>query len=418
MIQMRIWKEFQLYTHDSLRWWRLDCDQGGIHQASMPKASWQWLIACFSKTLKDRIEGRLHKLLSKVQHFDKLTEEQRILIEKTKVLLDRTALFTIKHRKLPADGLVNPYFDGERYYNFRGEKIWWQFLETLRLFFPGALRNPTEKNLATWNRVKWVACAKSKSPKITWLGHASILLQIAGLNLLFDPSYHFVFPCFRRHAKAAIPFHDLPKIDIVAISHSHGDHFEESTLKELMPYQPFAFVPEKLDDWFRQAGYKQVTGPRWWTQTILTRKGSQIKLTAIPAQHGSATSAADVNKTLWMGIMIEAAGKKIYFAGDTAYNSKIFHNIKQKFGKIDLALLPIAPEGEQAVHLDHVEALQTFKDLGAKRMMPIHWGAYRTGYEQIEEPIRKFRSTAQNDGRFKGLFSRIHLVKLGESLSI
>ena len=161
-------------------------------------------------------------------------------------------------------------------------------------------------------------------------------------------------------------------------------------------------------------GYTQVVGSKWWQQTQVDREGRSIRLTAIPAQHGSQTSLSDLNRTLWMGILIEVNDLKIYFAGDTAYNSEMLDEIKRHFGVIDIACLPIGPENEREVHFDHAQALDALERLGAKKMIPIHHGAYRMGTEKIEDPLKIFLEAAQK----RNLIDKVIDLRLGETFKL
>lgn len=117
---------------------------------------------------------------------------------------------------------------------------------------------------------------------------------------------------------------------------------------------------------------------------------------------------------------MEVGDKVLYFAGDTAMGAKmvdsegneqsLFHQLHEKFPNIDIAFLPIAPEGEPLVHIDHEEAVKAFKILDAKEVIPIHWGAYRTGKEAIEEPIEAFLAFAEE----QGIREQVHMLKVGE----
>ncbi len=146
----------------------------------------------------------------------------------------------------------------------------------------------------------------------------------------------------------------------------------------------------------------------------IERDGKKIKLTAMPAQHGSCTSVADYHRSLWMGIMIEVNGLRFYYAGDTGFNRNHLEEVKKHFGPIDVALLPIAPEGEPEMHLGHKQALDAFERLGAKKLIPIHYGAYRMGAEKIEDPLKMFLQAAQQ----RGLTDKIVVLKLGETVEV
>jgi N-acyl-phosphatidylethanolamine-hydrolysing phospholipase D len=415
------------------RWWNLQIDQDRIVVASLWRRVCQWIEACFTCQHRDRLVDRVQAVCLTAKPYEQLSEPQKIVADKVSSLIrnctgwfagvsnNYTCLPEVKPivscAGTPIASSLQPHQEGERYYNHAGEKIWHQFLETLRLLFPGSLGAPSDQDLMTWYRTQWTPCSRSQEPQVVWLGHSALLLQVAGFNILMDPSFNFVGPCFKRHTAPGIAFEALPQIDIVVTSHNHGDHFDQDHLRKLSAYQPIAFVPDKLDDWFEKNGYQNVVGNPWWKQTTFTRDGKTVKITAVPAQHGSQTTLSDINKTLWMGAVIEVGGFKAYFAGDTGYNPEIFREVREKFGTIDVAFLPIAPEGEAAMHTDHKEALKAFRDLGAKQMVPIHWGAYRTGPEKVEDPINKLQAALETPD-FVALKDRVVCPKLGEALSL
>ncbi len=393
---MGIWAEMRCYIQDPIHWWRLACDDEGIRPASRSEKAFQWLQGYVTDGLKVRLETRLGQLLHRAETKFPLSEEEKILVDKIQALLHRKTPIRVTIKDLPSHGLKQPIFENGRFYNFHGEDIWKQFRTTLALLFVGALRKPSEENLATWNRVKWKPCARSDSPKVTRIGHSTTLLQIGGWNILLDPMFEdFIFPCFHRHTAPGIKLHDLPDIDVLDISHVHADHCGVPSVGHFAPYQPFTFLPEKLDAWFRGFGYTQAKGARWWRQTTLERDGAKLELISIPAIHGSQTGVMDINKAHWKGTIFRANGKTIYYAGDTAFDEQMFRDIHAKFPKIDLALLPIAPEDEPNVHVDHIEALKAARILQPKKIINVHCDTIRTGPEQIEEPRRKFLEAAQ-----------------------
>jgi len=194
----------------------------------------------------------------------------------------------------------------------------------------------------------------------------------------------------------------LPLIDAVFLSHNHGDHTNQ--VESFTPYNPLVFAGEGSH--------------RWWQSTKLSRDGKDIRITAVPAQHGSQTGLRDMNQMLWCGFVIEVGGKTLYFSGDTAMGhelvdqylkpQKLFEQIRSQFGSIDITFLPIATQNEWKVHLDEEQALNAALELDAKMMIPIHWGAYRIGKGQIEDPIHELMAKAGD------LKEHIHVLKIGE----
>lgn len=421
-------ESLEAVSYEPTFWWNLEItDTNQIRVASLWTSSWQWLCSFFTSQLQIDLRDRVQRIVAPMDGYHLFSARQQIALEKTARIASNPNCWlygTVLRLPNPPEARVAavsslpsnvmPYVEGGRYYNHPGERIWRKFIETLYLLFPGSLSSPTNENLRTWNRVDWEACARSLEPKITWLRHAGLLIQGANINLLFDPTFGFVGPCFIRHTEPPIPLEKMPLIDVVGTSHNHGDHFDRKSLEKLAPQNPIAFVPERLDPWYREHGYQKVEAKTWWQQTVVERDGKRITLTAVPAQHNSQTSLTDRNQSLWMGIMVEVEGQRIYFAGDTAFNRTQLDEIRRHFGPIDIACIPIAPEGEGEVHVDHNEALDAFEVLGAARMIPIHHGAYRTGAEKIEDPLRLFTAAAEQ----RGLTGRISFLRLGETLDL
>lgn len=334
-------------------------------------------------------------------------------------------LLMVKEGKMTFPGQITPVMENGRYRNYPGEDLWKQFWETQYLLFVGA-RDPVTrlKNLEETYRVPPEVISRNESldPRITWIGHASLLIQVAGINILTDPSFDFVFPCFKRHIPPGIAKEKLPCIDLLLNSHNHGDHANQ--MDYFSRFNPLVFSGVNNGKWLKGMGFTHFVENDWWEKTVVSRKGQPIKITAVPAQHGSQTALMDANKMLWCGYVLEVGDKVLYFAGDTAMGTKmydkegkehaLFEQLKSRFPKIDVAFLPIAPEGEPLVHIDHEEAIKAFKILGAKEIVPIHWGAYRTGKEAIEDPILAFTAFARKEG----IADQLRVLKVGESYTL
>ncbi|MBS0648081.1 MAG: MBL fold metallo-hydrolase [Verrucomicrobia bacterium] len=419
-------ESLEAVSQEPMEWWRLELtDQQEIKVASTGKSALEWLYSFFSDRLKRDLRHRVCLILEK--RSSENSEREKIAVEKVSRLIhsqhswlyqaDRTIKNPPLAQSQPAKDIaspIQPHEEKGRYYNFSGEYIWSQFFSTLYLLFPGSLAEPSEENLPTWHRVEWNPCARSYEPQITWLGHNTLLLQASNINVLFDPVFGFVPPCFYRHTAPPIPLGKLPLIDALGISHNHADHCEPKALKKFAAFQAAPFAPQGTEEWLKKQGFEAAQGKKWWQSTTIEREGKKIRLTAMPAQHGSCTTISDYHRSLWMGIMIEVSGLRIYFAGDTGFNRNHLEEIKKHFGPIDIALLPIAPEGEPEMHLDHQQALDAFERLGAAKMIPIHYGAYRSGSEKIEDPLKMFLEAAQQ----RGLIEKVIPLKLGETLEL
>ncbi|MBN2089200.1 MBL fold metallo-hydrolase, partial [candidate division KSB1 bacterium] len=247
-------------------------------------------------------------------------------------------------------------------------------------------------------RIQYPAADKIQ---ITWFGHCSFLIQIVGKNILTDPVFSksaspipFLGP--QREVPLPMPLDHLPPIDIVIISHDHYDHLDKSTIKYL-GNKPKYFVPLKLRKWFQNLGITNVVELDWWQSEMM----DSLRFTAVPAQHFSGRLPFQFNKTLWAGWVIEAAGEKIYFAGDTGYCPH-FKEIAARMGKIKIAFLPIGAYRPywfmQAIHLDPAEAFQAFHDLNADYAIGMHWGTFKLSDEPLGEPPLYLKKVLQAAG--------------------
>lgn len=228
---------------------------------------------------------------------------------------------------------------------------------------------------------------------VTFIGHATFLIQTAAGNLLTDPMYSERAGPFgvlgpRRVRQPAIEFDDLPPISTVLLSHNHYDHCDLPTLRKLAQrFDPVVVTTMGNGRLVRSAGIRRVEELDWWDHA--TSGALPIALT--PAQHFSARTPFDRNRSLWGGFVLTAADRRIYFAGDTAY-AGFFRDIAQRLGPVDLALLPIGAYEPrwfmQSVHMNPAEAVQAHLDLGAPESIGMHFGTFQLTAEGIDEPIR------------------------------
>jgi L-ascorbate metabolism protein UlaG (beta-lactamase superfamily) len=229
---------------------------------------------------------------------------------------------------------------------------------------------------------------------ITWVGHATYVIQIGGLTVLTDPVWSRRIPGVRpRLTPAGVDWLALPPVDAVLISHNHYDHLDGPSIRRLPRTTPL-LVPANLAWWFRRRGFGDVTDLDWWeSREIVPDGGDPVRFDFVPAHHWSRRTLTDTNKSLWGGWMITAAdGTSIYFAGDTGYGHW-FAAIRERFPGIDLALLPVgAYEPQwfmQPMHLNPEEAVRACADVGARRMAPMHWGTFVLSAEPIMEPLER-----------------------------
>jgi len=209
------------------------------------------------------------------------------------------------------------------------------------------------------------------TPTITWIGHATLLVQLDGLNILTDPHWSnraspvsFAGP--KRLVPPGLPFELLPRIHVVLISHDHYDHLDLSTVLRLaQTHAPRFVVPLGMQRWFTDRGIGHVEEYDWWD----SEKIDGAVLTCVPVQHFSGRTLWDQNRRLWCGWSIQGRQQQCFFAGDTGYHRGLFAEIAERLGPIDLAAVPIGaylpPAIMQYVHSTPEQAVQIFSDLGA-----------------------------------------------------
>jgi len=234
----------------------------------------------------------------------------------------------------------------------------------------------------------------ANNPSMTWIGHATVLVRLAGRTVLFDPIFSdyaspFPFAGPKRIVPLPIDIEDLPRIDVVMISHNHYDHLDEASVKRLaaMPQgSPRFLVPLGLKAWFLERGIERVDEYDWWQST----DEGPLRITMVPVQHWSKRTLTDANATLWGGWVVEGEGLRVIHTGDTGY-SKDFRDIGERFGGFDMAFIPIGAYAPrwfmQVMHVDVPEAVQVRHDLKAARAIGIHWGTFESlADEPLDEP--------------------------------
>ena len=239
---------------------------------------------------------------------------------------------------------------------------------------------------------------------VTWAGHASWVVRIGGLTVLTDPVWsRRILGTPARVTPVGVPWEDLPPVDAVVISHNHYDHLDLPTLKRLPRDTPL-FVPAGLGAWCRRRRFTTVTELDWWEAAELPSPGGgTVRFDFVPAHHWSRRGLADTCRSLWGGwVLTDRHGQRVYFAGDTGYGHW-FAEIGRRYPGIDLALLPIGAYAPRwmlrPVHTDPEEAVAACRDLGAKRMAPMHWATFLLSAEPPLEPLTRVRVAWAAAGR-------------------
>ena len=236
--------------------------------------------------------------------------------------------------------------------------------------------------------------ANGSEPTATWIGHASFLVQLAGMNILMDPQFseraspvQFAGP--RRIVALPIGVQELPRVDVVLISHNHYDHLDVDSVKRLAALpsgSPLFLVPLGLKAWFAGIGIERVEERGWWQSQAI----GPLRFTLVPVQHWSRRTLLDTNRTLWGGWVIEGGGLKMIHTGDLGY-SQDARDIGERLGPFDMAFIPIGAYAPRwfmkTMHVDPTEAVQVRADLRARRAIGMHWGTFENlTDEPLDEP--------------------------------
>jgi len=222
------------------------------------------------------------------------------------------------------------------------------------------------------------------SAKLTWVGHATVAIHDGSDVLLTDPHFTERAAWPRRVVPPGLPIEAIPADAMAVVSHNHYDHLDEGTVEGL-PETIAWFVPLGLGDWFRERGRNEVVELDWWE----TAKRGRWQITCLPSQHWSRRFGQGANETLWCSWLMDSGEYTYYFAGDTGYFGG-FQEYGRRFSEIDVAILPIGAYeprwfmGYQ--HMNPEETVRAFQDLGARYLIPMHWGTFELTHEPLQEP--------------------------------
>ena len=287
--------------------------------------------------------------------------------------------------------------------------------QAIGAFFPRPGAPALVRNDGAWLRDN----ARHSAPSVTWMGHASVLVQMDHTTLLTDPIWSATASPLswlgpRRFVPPPMPIEALPAIDAVLISHSHYDHLDLPTLRALAARGTTRFlVPLGVGEILRDAGVGPAEELDWWE----SRTVGGVTVTCVPARHWSQRGIGDLNRTLWSGWVVVGPTHRFWFAGDTGY-TRSFADIGERFGPFDLAAIPIGayspPAMMQPVHLDPEEAVQAGLDARASSLLGIHYGTFDLTDEPLDEPPRRFHAAAAQRGIDGG---RIWTPAIGETRS-
>ena len=290
----------------------------------------------------------------------------------------------------------------------------------------------TSKNIKLWDILKWKISSfpfltntknyktffksvydlkklNQKEDFICWLSHASFFIQLKRKRILIDPVFGNI-PFYKRYIPVPYKINELNSIDYLLISHVHYDHLDIETLHKLLPFNPHAILPKNMKNILCKIGNFNITELLWYE----TYYESKLKIILVPAKHWSQRTLFDRNKVLWGGYIIQSDETTIFFCGDSAMGEH-FREIGKLF-QIDYALMPIGSYKPTHImkhcHLNPLQAIEATKLLGAKVMIPMHFGTFKLSDEPLYEPLEWLQTIA-----YKHNF-KIKILQPGEVLTI
>lgn len=285
---------------------------------------------------------------------------------------------------------VSDHYDGKKFHNLENREMK-SFWDVMVWKFSGGKRDWPESVLN--KNYPFLKLSPENQAVVTFLNHASFLIQLPQLTILTDPifserasPYRFVGP--KRVRPPGMKLEELPAVDVVLISHNHYDHLDIESLVQLdAKFHPLFLVPLGDERLLKERGIQNVKELDWWQKVDL----KEVVFHFTPTQHWSARGLFDKCDSLWGGFFIHAPSTKIYFGGDSGYAGH-YKLTREKLGAPDLALLPIgayAPRWLMKIsHMNPEEAVTAHKDLGAHQSFGMHFGTFQLTDEGIDDPIK------------------------------
>ena len=303
------------------------------------------------------------------------------------------------YHHLPDGTFRNPEGSPERDSNVKWSyKIFNEERKKIKIKFPDDHVVPKEKVLKDLKKY-------SDNDFIAWIGHATFLIKLGNTTIITDPLFSkntgpLIFGP-KRYVDPAIQLKEVPKTDLLLLTHNHYDHLDASAIRNFPHKDAKVLLPLNLSKYFKK--FKDVNELDWYDKIQVNE---DIKVTLLPSLHWSKRSLWDTNKTLWGNFLIEYKGKKILFACDTGYGD-IYKKLGKQYGPIDILFInigaynfyPMMPVKDKSIyHTNPEQALNIGKDLKSKKVIGMHWGTVVLSLEPIMEPPKRLKASAEKFG--------------------
>lgn len=307
-------------------------------------------------------------------------------------------------------GPVTDHFDGKQFHNYNGVQAK-GFREALAWMLSGRDKKPWGAFHNEPPGPPPPARVAGSQVRVTFVNHSTVLLQFDSLNVMTDPVWYertspFQWVGPERNRPPGVRFDDIPKIDILLLSHNHWDHLDIETVKKLCQRdQPRVYCPLGVKAFLEEQGCQHVTEMDW-NNSLAFNDSTMIH--CIPAQHFSGRGMFDRDATLWCGFLIDSkAAGKLYFVGDTGYGT-FFKKIGEQFGPIRLSLVPIGAFRPawfmSPIHCSPDQAVQIHEDIRSEQSVAIHYGTFPLADDGENEPVDELRKALKNKPQFADRF--------------
>ena len=282
-----------------------------------------------------------------------------------------------------------------------------------------SMRNPyrAQKKRDTWRApvVKDDRFLRHRRNVMVWLGHASFFIRLNGVSILIDPVFGKLSPIMTRHSALPVAPEQFKNIDLILVTHDHRDHCDAKSLRLLVQNNPNACIVTglKMPPLLRRGTKGHTITEMGWFQRFEIKESS-LKITYLPTRHWCRRMLTDTNRRLWGAFMLQTDEVTVYFGGDSGYGSH-FRQTAELFPKIDYAILgtgAFAPEWfMHSNHMSPHDAMKAFRDLGAGKLVPMHFGTFDLSDEPLGEPLRLMKEIAGQ----RNATGEMEFLKIGEN---